>query len=43
MTEQRLTDVSVLSIERDISKKISFDKVIDRFENGDSNRSIVLS
>ena len=42
MTEQRLTDISILSIERELSKKISLDTVVSKFEGIDKNRSIVL-
>ena len=40
MTEQRLTDISILSIERELSKKISLDTVVSKFEGIDKNRSI---
>lgn len=40
MSEQRLTDISLLSIEKDLSNDISME---DRFESGDKNRSIILS
>ena len=43
MTEQRLTDISILSIERELSKKICLDTVVSKFEGIDKNRSIVLS
>ena len=43
MSEQRLSDMSLLSIERDLSNTISFDDVIERFENSDKNRNIILS
>lgn len=43
MTDQRLSDVSILSIERDLSGKICFNEVMEQFEGGESNRSIVLS
>ena len=43
MSEQRLADMSLLSIEKDLSKEIDFEEVIKRFENGDKNRSIILS
>ena len=43
MSEQRLSDISLLSIEKDLSKKINFEDVIDKFESGDKNRSIILS
>ena len=43
MSEQRLSDISLLSTEKDLSKKINFEDVIDKFESGDKNRSIILS
>ena len=43
MSEQTLADMSLLSIEKDLSKEIDFEEVIKRFENGDKNRSIILS
>ncbi len=43
MSEQRLTDISLLSIERELSNTISFNDVIERFESEDTNRSIILS
>ena len=43
MGEQRLSDIAILSIERDLSNKISFDDVMERFECGDKNRTIILS
>uniref|UniRef100_A0A1X7VLG9 HAT C-terminal dimerisation domain-containing protein n=1 Tax=Amphimedon queenslandica TaxID=400682 RepID=A0A1X7VLG9_AMPQE len=43
MSEQRLTDISLLSIEKELSSDISFEDVIDKFEGGDKNRSIILS
>ena len=43
MTEERLSDMSLLSIEKDLSNKISFDYVLEQFESGDKNRTIILS
>ena len=43
MTEQRLTDLAILSIEREVSKQISLDNVIDEFAAKDKNRRIILS
>ena len=43
MTEQRLVDLAVLSIERDLSKQLSLDQVIDEFAGKDKNRRIMLS
>ena len=31
MNEDRLTHLSIISIERDISKNLDYDKVIDKF------------
>ena len=42
MTEQCLVDLSVLSIEQELSKKISLDEVIDQFARKDRNRRIRL-
>ena len=42
MGEQRLSDIALLSIERDLSNSISFDDVIERFEGSDKNRTIIL-
>ena len=43
MSEQRLTDIALISIERDLSDQISFDNVLEHFENGDVNTTILLS
>jgi hypothetical protein len=43
MTESRLTDISVLSIENDLSKNICLDDVVTEFEGKDKNRTITLS
>ena len=43
MTEQRLVDLAVLSIERELSKQISIDEVINEFASKDKNRRILLS
>ena len=40
MSDQRLTNLAILSIEHDISEKIDFDKIIDNFAH--KNRRIVL-
>ena len=34
MCEQRLTDLAILSIEREISGMLSLDEVVDRFAGG---------
>ena len=43
MGEQRLTDLAILSIERELSSMISLDEVIYIFHSEDSNRRIMLS
>ena len=42
MTEQRLIDLAVLSIERELSKQISLDQVVNEFASKDKNRRIML-
>ena len=42
MTEQRLVDLAVLSIERDLSGLLSLDEIIDTFAGEDKNRRIAL-
>ena len=42
MSEQRLTDLALLSIEKELSQTLSLDDVIDRFAAADTNRRIVL-
>ena len=42
MTEQRLVDLAVISIERDLSTELSLDQVIIEFAGKDSNRRIIL-
>ena len=43
MSEQRLNDLAVLSIERDVSSQLSLERVVDKFVDLDKNRRIVLS
>ena len=40
--EQRLTDLAILSMEREISGMLSLDEVIDRFAGIDQNRRMLL-
>ena len=42
MTEQRLTDLAILSIEKELTCEISLDAVVDQFATTDKNRRIVL-
>ena len=41
MCEQQLTDLAILSIERDISSVLSLDEAIDRFAGMDQNRRLL--
>ena len=43
MTQQRLVDLAILSIERELSLKHSLDDVVKRFSTEDKNRRISLS
>ncbi len=43
MTQERLTDIAKLSIERELNAKIDFDEVVKAFEGTDKDRQIVLS
>ena len=43
MSEQRLTDLAVLSIERELSGKLSLGAIVDEFAGLDKNRRILLS
>ena len=43
MSEQRLIDLAILSIERELSSAISLDEVINNFHGEDQNRRIMLS
>ena len=43
ISEQRLTDLALLSIEKQKAQNISLDEVIDRFAAADKNRKIVLN
>ena len=42
MVEQRLTDIALLSIERDLSCSINLEEVVTAFQRKDKNRTIVL-
>lgn len=42
MSEQRLTDLALLSVEKQLSQRLSLDKVVDRFAATDKNRRNVL-
>lgn len=42
MGEQRLTDLAVLSIERELSQGLSLDEIVDQFAGEDNNHRIVL-
>ncbi len=41
MGDQRLSDIGILSIEREMSQKIQIDRVLEEFMNKDKNRRIM--
>ena len=43
MSEQRLVDLAVLSIEKELSQDLSLDEIVDKFAAEDKNRKIMLS
>lgn len=42
MTEDRLSDLAVLAIEREITKHLDLDEIVDKFAATDKNRRIFL-
>ena len=42
MTEKRLTDIALLSIENELRDTISLDDVLTEFEGENKNRTIML-
>ena len=42
MTQQRLVDLAILSIERELSQSLSLDNVVNQFASQDKNRRIIL-
>ncbi len=42
MGEQRLTDLAVLAVERDLSYNIEIPVILEEFKNRDKNRKITL-
>ena len=42
MTEDRLSDLAVLAIEREIAKHLDLDEIVDKFAATDKNRRIFL-
>ena len=42
MTEQRLTDLAILAIEKELISDLSLDAVVNEFATVDKNRRIVL-
>lgn len=42
MVEERLSALTVLSIEKEIAEKMDFNEVIDEFASSEKNRRIVL-
>ena len=43
MSNERLCDLAILSIEKEISRKLVLDEVVDMFAVVDHNKRIVLS
>ena len=43
MLEQRLVDLAILSIEKELSQDLSLDEIVDKFAAEDKNRRIMLS
>ena len=42
MTQQRLVDLAILSVEKELSQSLSLDSVVDQFASQDKNRRIML-
>lgn len=42
MSEQRLSDLATISIERDLAVRLSLDEIVDKFAAEDKNRRIML-
>ena len=42
MTQQRLVDLAILSIEKELSQNLSLDNVVNEFASRDKNRRIIL-
>ena len=42
MTEQRLTDLAILAIEKELTSELSLDAIVTEFAASDKNRRIVL-
>ena len=42
MTEQRLTDLAILAIEKELTSDLSLDAVVIEFATANKNRRIVL-
>ena len=43
MTEERLSDLAILAIEKETAETVDFDSVLDQFAASDKNRRILLS
>ena len=43
MSEQRLIDLAVFSIEKELSQDLLLDEIVDMFAAEDKNRKIMLS
>lgn len=42
MTEETLSDLAILAIEKEVAQKLNHDDIIDKFASADKNRRIVL-
>ena len=42
MSEQRLVDLAILSIEKELAQNLSLDEIVDKFAAEDKNRRIML-
>ena len=42
MTQQRLVDLAILSIEKELSQSLSLDNVVNKFASQEKNRTIML-
>ena len=43
MSEQRLVDLAIISIEKELAQSLSLDEIVDKFAAEDKNRRVMLS
>ena len=43
MTDERLSNLATISVEKDVCKTINLDSVLDKFNGDDNHRRITLS